>query len=542
MARRLGPTLAAQLALALGACGEGAVEVVLEQPSAEAARPVGASQVVVRAHRADGDIETRTSVIRDGRFDLGDLPVADYTGMTVELRDEVGVMVGFGRSTAGLEVSADGRATYSIPVRRPRAYLIGNAAGARITDPLDGADDDSIEIDRGAADVIMRPRRMPVTAGHITAGGADLFIASGTRVFRFDSSTDAVADTALADVGVPILDLAATPDGAWIAAATAGGVALIDTASGAIAPSGITEATGKVTFTRGADGGILAVALLAPVDTSAGCPGGSRLAITPVPGGETSARIIDTGTGLADIAGSTVSPRVLAAGYCRNAAITYDAMTGTELGAIGDVTAATVAAVAGERGWVAGTVPGVTTAEPPDNFEYTTVAATHVLATAALIDGSGRVDRLPALQQTVFTTDDETASFAQTIRAKAARVTALVPSTSGDRVTVVGVALHRNVGRSITNLGVTSLIVPPMAVHAAYAVTIVDGVGVVDRVRTRCAVCTFDASPSINEMGTGCGTTLTWLYANWQCADDAGVNNLDINLELGAGAALFGQP
>jgi hypothetical protein len=81
-------------------CGQGAVEVVLTAPSAESARPVGATQVALRAVASDGEVITRSAAIVDGAFDLGELPIADYLGMTVELRDDVGGQVGFGRSTA----------------------------------------------------------------------------------------------------------------------------------------------------------------------------------------------------------------------------------------------------------------------------------------------------------------------------------------------------------------------------------------------------------------------------------------------------------
>ena len=145
-------------------CGQGAVEVVLTAPSAESARPVGATQVALRAVASDGEVITRSAAIVDGAFDLGALPIADYLGMTVELRDDVGGQVGFGRSTATLEVQDDGTVVYPIPVRRPRLYLGGHAAGIRTTDPLDGAIAKTIQLDRGDRDVAFATRSFAPSA------------------------------------------------------------------------------------------------------------------------------------------------------------------------------------------------------------------------------------------------------------------------------------------------------------------------------------------------------------------------------------------
>jgi|JI10StandDraft_1071094.scaffolds.fasta_scaffold61608_2 hypothetical protein len=517
-------------------CGQGAVEVVLTAPSAESARPVGATQVALRAVASDGEVITRSAAIVDGAFDLGALPIADYLGMTVELRDDVGGQVGFGRSTATLEVQDDGTVVYPIPVRRPRLYLGGHAAGIRTTDPLDGAIAKTIQLDRGDRDVAFATRSFAPSAA-MAAAGADLYVASGSRIFRFDSDADALASEPLADVGAPIVDLAGTGDGRWLAAATPAGVALVEIATGARPTSGIVGAVAAVTFSRSSTGAPLVVGLADAV-TDGTCPRASRLLISTVPGDETSVRTIDAGTGLADLGGAAELPRVVAAGYCAGAAITYDLESLAEVGRLAGVPQATAVAVARDRAFVAGTQPGVTATDPESGIEYTTAAAFHQLAQVTMVDGSGRVDALPPIQQTVYTTDEDTATFSQTIRAKAARVTGLVASPTGDRVTVLTGALLRNVGRLFAGANV----IPPMAVHASYAFTVVDDDNLIERLRSRCMVCTFDASAEIDELGRGCGTALLWTYANWACSDEPGVANVADDLELGAGAALFGQP
>jgi hypothetical protein len=57
-------------------------------------------------------------------------------------------------------------------------------------------------------------------------------------------------------------------------------------------------------------------------------------------------------------------------------------------------------------------------------------------------------------------------------------------------------------------------------------------------VRTRCRVCMEPSS----EMGTGCTSASSWLYANWVCVTPPGLLEPVMDLELGGVAAVFGAP
>lgn len=115
------------LLLALVGCGTeppaaGGVELVLDIPNGML-DPVGFTTVEITLHQPGGDVVRSAAIGPDKRFDLGDMDPAAAVSIEAALRDESGVVVGYGRTAAAADLAAG--ATITVPVRRPIVYFAG---------------------------------------------------------------------------------------------------------------------------------------------------------------------------------------------------------------------------------------------------------------------------------------------------------------------------------------------------------------------------------------------------------------------------------
>ena len=547
MPRRRAIIAAATLA-GLGACEDGTVHVVLVRPAVESARPQPAATAVLRLV-PDGTAETvlRTGAIREDRIDFGEIPVDAYARASIELRDPSNGLVAFGRIVEPITVEPSGDATITIPIRRPRVLAVGPAPSRAAgpddpVAPLETASTMTVQLDvsGGATPAVARPA--PGATRLTAVAGADQFVAVGGAIHRLDTYTDAFVPGALADVGQPILDLAGSGDGRWLAAGTAGGLFLVDLAAPTPQQYLMGRRVDAVTFAVDADGVGVAVALVDASRSALQCPRASKLVVIRPGEPETAGREIDPGGGVADIAGSPTRPRIVAAGVCGNRSLLVGLDPDRIVETVTTVTAPTVTTSLADRAWIAGMRPGVVQAVPGTNGqeEYTaTGAIPEIIGWDLTTDTSARFD-LPELSETIFTRDDDISSISQTTNAKNAAIQGMAVTPTGDQLTLAVTELY-NHPPLIIDAGLlgTFPVIPPIVLHGSRMLVVSTQTSRVEQVvRTRCKVCMEPSS----EMGTGCTSAASWLYADWVCVSPPGLLEPMTDLELGGVSAIYGAP
>lgn len=551
------------VALALGACGQGSIEVVLRLPVDEASRPKEAAQISLRADRTSGDPVTLTAPIRDGAFALGELPVDDYTGMTVELRSASGGTVGYGRAALPVEVDPEGRLIYEIPVRRPRAYLAGPTPEETIEAPEVLTRPRLLRIDRGTAEIMtdVWPLAPGLTGAIVASAGPDLFLAVDAQLFRLDSSTDTFGADPIATLPAGITDLTGSPDGQFLVAAAGTDLVIVDLATGAVRATAAGGPVGAVTLGREPDGTWSAVALVDAARTAAQCPKSSRLVLTPLGAAEAGSRSIDLGGGVADVAGTTTRPFVVAADLCGNRATVIelgpDARTVVSAVAPSPcvpsknvVCAPTAVAAVADQAWIGGTVPAVEAlqpqAPPGTPFPYTSVGAHHQLVTVDLVGAPAiaRIAELPEIQQALETVDGAGFVINRNMKARGAVVSALSVSADGSIVTMSSNSMGKAVGVILSTTFEDVPIVPAIALHMSHQLAVSTQTGALEAsLRTKCTSCENEL---YNEAGFDLGRrcfviAADYLYPAWNCARHAG-GEPATDFEGGSSSALFGRP
>lgn len=527
----------------LAGCPDGEVEIVLQQPSADDARPGTPARVVVTAERTDGREEVRTATVQGGAFDLGTLPIADYSAVSARLESATGAVLGFGQVDGALAVEDSGRTLVTIPVRRPRAYVAGPAPGATIDGPLTAAQASLLRVDRGGEAVLTGTMPLPAAAALTASAGPDLFVAAGNRVFRLDTALDLFDAEPVADLGTPILDLAGSADGTILVAGTGMGVHVIDLASRAVTTFDIGGRADVVTTGRDRDGATVAVALRGPALT---CPGNGTLAIVRPADGELAVRMI-AAPGLRDVAGVPGRPLLVGAGFCQNKAILVDLGTDA-LTEVGPVQAPTAAVADRGRAYVVGATPATFGSledpddSPADTEEFTRVGTHHQLAIVDLADQTSRTIDLPPIVLSVYTREDDVGSIAQVVKAKLAVAPAISLSATGEQLLITSNSHYRLPSLFVDVLGVPQPVFPPMTVHATHVYGVSTQTGAIESTtRVRCHACERDDDDQLNGLGTVCSTpTYTWLYESWACSPIA-AGEVPGDFEAGSASTLYGR-
>jgi hypothetical protein len=543
--RRAAIFAAATLAGLVG-CEDGTVHVVLVRPAVDTARPQPAATAVLRL-ATEGEEVLRTGAVTEDRIDFGTIPVDSYIRAEVALRDLSNGLVAFGRVSEDIVIESSGDATITIPIRRPRLLAVGPAPSRAVgpddpVAPLETASTMTVQLDvsGGMMPAIARPA--PGATRITAAAGLDQFVAVGGAIHRLDTYTDAFIGGAFADVGQPILDLAGSNDGRWLAVGTAGGMFLVEVAAPTPRQFLMGRRVDAVTFSVDADGVSVAVALVDASRSTLQCPRASRLVVVRPTEPETAGREIDPGGGVADIAGSPMRPRVLVAGVCGNRSLLVGLDGDRIVQMVTTVTAPTVATALGDRAWIAGIRPGVVQPVPGTGGaeQYTAAGAIPEIVSWDLTnDMSTRFD-LPALSETVYTRDDDISSISQTTNAKNAAIQGMAVSPTGDQLTLAVTELY-NHPPLIIDAGIlgTFDVIPPIVLHGSRLLVVSTQTSRVEQVvRTRCKVCMEPSS----EMGTGCTSASSWLYADWVCVSPPGLLEPGTDLELGGVSAIYGAP
>lgn len=551
---RLAPSVV--ISLGLLACGQGSVEVVLRLPIDPSATPGEATQIVLRADRADGDPVTLTAPIRDNRFELGDLPVDDYTAMTVELRGASGGTVGYGRAGEALDVSPTGALIYEIPVRRPRTYLAGPTPEETVDAPDTVSLPRLLRVDRGSSTIesLSVPLAADQAGAIVASAGPDLFLAVGPKIYRLDSSTDELSDQPIATAPATITDLTGTLDGRFLVASAGANLVVVETATGATRVVGASGPVGAVTLGHAPDGGWLAVGLVDAARTATQCPRQSSLLVTTLGLDDAEAKTIALGTGVADVAGPTARPYLIAAALCSDRVLAIDLAT-DEVTPISEpanvpcdkssVCAPSAVAASDDQAWVGGTVAALLAIQVDGDFQYTSVGAHHQLATIDL-SGAPRVAgiaELSELQQVLEPTDRLGFVLNRNMKARVASVSALSVSADGSIVTLCSNSQAKATGVVLTGPFAPTPYVPAIALHVSYQIAISTQTGAVETsLRTRCHVCASEptASPQF-DLGKLCVLTDDYLYPSWACAPYTGGEPVT-DFEGGSSSSLFGRP
>jgi hypothetical protein len=520
------------------------VQVVIVQPAVESARPAPATTAVLRLLPEGGDELFRTGTIQENRIDFGEIPVDAYVQASVELRDISNGLVGYGRVVEDIGVPSDGDVTITIPIRRPRMLAVGPAPSRAIgTDdpvaPLESASSTTVQLDVSGGAMPAITRTAPGATRITAVAGADPFVAVNGAIFRLDTYTDSFVDAPFTDVAATVLDLAGSADGRWLAAGTPNGMSLIDVASPQT-PSLFLQGqrVDAVTFTVDSDGQPVAVALIDAARSELQCPRASRIVVVRPGEPETAGRDIDPGGGIADIAGSSTRPRLVAAGPCGNRSLLIgldpDRVVATEM----TVTAPTAAASLADRAWIGGIRRGVVMGSGAEM--WTAVGAIPELVSFDLAtDMAVRFD-LPQLSEVMFTRDDGINSISQTTNAKSAAIQGLAVSPTGDQLVLAVTELynHPHLVVSVPLFGDFDVF-PPIVLHGSRLLVVSTQTNRIEQVvRTRCSVCMEPSS----EMGTGCGSAPDYLYANWVCVSSPGLLEPVMDLELGGVSAVYGAP
>ena len=543
-------------ALVGSACGQGEVEVVLRLPEAEAALPEAADQVTLRAERADGDPVILTAPVRDGAFDLGELPVDAYRRLTVTLTSAGGGLVGYGRAETPLEVSADGRVRYEIPVRRPRTYAAGPTPDAVIEAPQTAETARLLRIDRGGAAVAAVVLALPPgqTPRVVASAGADLFLGVGATVLRLDTSLDAVVAEPVATVGAAVVDLAGSADGRYLVIGAGTELTVVDLTSGSARTVAAGGPVGAVTVASEPDGTLAAVALVNAVKVPSQCAGvRSQAVVTPLDTAEAGARTIEFDTGVADLAGTSARPFIAIAALCANrvlvAELGPDTVTAVTAApptpcttAVPDVVCAPTAVVAtDDHAWAAGTVPS-----KPGTGAAPEIGARHQLASLALAAAPTleQIVTFPELTQPLAPVGKTNLVFDRNMKARNAVASALSLSEDGAQVTLTSNAMAIAPRVFIPDPFFGNIeMVPWTVMHQSQQFAVSTRTGAIEaQRRTRCTVCTSDTNAGLAfELGSSCAVSVTYLLPDWQCgpaADSAPV----ADFEGASSSSLFGRP
>lgn len=522
------------------------MHVILTRPAVESARPQPAATAVLRLV-GDGDEVFRTGPVTDDTINFGEIPVDAYRRASVELRDSSNGLVAYGRIAEEIVIESSGDATISIPIRRPRVIAVGPAPSRGVgpddpVAPLETASTMTVQLDvsGGAMPAIARPA--PGATRITAAAGADQFVTVGGAIHRLDTYTDAFATGAFADIGQPILDLAGSSDGRWLAAGTAQGMFLVEVAAPTPRQFLMGRRVDAVTFSVDADGVAVAVALTDASRSPLQCPRASKLVVVRPSEPETAGREIDPGGGVADIAGSPSRPRLVAAGVCGNRSLLVGLDGDRIVQMATTVMAPTAVTALDDRAWIAGVRPGVVQPVPGTNGmeQYTATGAIPEIISFDLTTDMGARFDLPELSETMFTRDDDISSIAQTTNAKSAAIQGMAVTPTGDQLTLAVTELY-NHPPLIIDAGIlgTFDVIPPIVLHGSRLLVLSTQTSRVEQVvRTRCKVCMEPSS----EMGTGCTSAASWLYADWVCVSPPGLLEPGTDLELGGVSAIYGAP
>src|SRR3954463_6275110 len=139
MCRRLALALPGLWLLA-GCPQTGWFDLELSLPTVTELRPNGMTTVEVLAASPDMAPISNRSVIDDGHFSAGDLPVGNNVQINVLLHDVTNRLVGLGEAPELVDIIGDKKTTLTIPVRKPFIYAASGSSLYTFDPTLDPRD------------------------------------------------------------------------------------------------------------------------------------------------------------------------------------------------------------------------------------------------------------------------------------------------------------------------------------------------------------------------------------------------------------------
>lgn len=433
----------------LAACsseGTGSLELTLTLPTDPDLRPAGMTTVTVTATEPGGPPMSTTSVLVDGRFSAGDIPIGADVQIGVVLRDVSNRIVGVGQAGHPVDIVGDQPTQLAIPVRRPFVYASSGSALVSFDPTLDPRDPRF----QGTLAGITAPRFT------ISVGGDRLAVVTDSQVHVVETATNAIRGMIPVPAGTR--DAAAVPGTAKLAVAHAAGITIVDldTSTAVTADVGPVD---RVTVGPGGDGALVAyglVARVAPPDLPppmGACDGSSSLVRVAIDSAAASAPI-ELGEAVSDLAaapdGGLVFATLPCAGQVARLASDID-IAGVTLEKVSDLERASALSVQGDRIYAAGTATATPYCGTTACNASTQVACPATQSNAAIYASEGArlvvqsisfdgerpiVLEIPGRRETIIDIEDDARQHAQVLKAMGAVPIDLVTLPGGQYLAV----------------------------------------------------------------------------------------------------------
>ncbi|MBI4510749.1 MAG: hypothetical protein HY698_14030 [Deltaproteobacteria bacterium] len=348
-----GARLVANVALVLGlACaGEGGVRIRIDAPVDPTLSPLDERVATVALLTEEEgqllQLATRPAGDRSSSLGLGEIRVGEGVRLALQVLSPTGRMLGHGRATGPVEVSAERVSEVPIRLRRPLAFV----AGAFDLRAFDTTLDPGEPMERGIA-----VGSFPVAVAP-TPDGGELVVIAAERLHLLSTSNHKPLENAKVSLAAGARDVAVSPDSRWALVTHDAGLSVVDLSS----PREGHET--KPTFLPlGRVGGVavdnnVGYVLIDKAEAGS-CAGRSSIQPVPLPVPETLPSPIELDMGVNDLAVDPSSGRLLLGAACLGLRLLSPSSGGQATLELLAMEMPTVVAIQGRRAWAAGQVPG----------------------------------------------------------------------------------------------------------------------------------------------------------------------------------------
>jgi DNA-binding beta-propeller fold protein YncE len=204
--------------------GDTSVRISLDVPQMAALAPIDERvanlTLVVQGDGVAPQIQTVSVGSRQGELPIGDVPIGNGLRVSLVASTAGGRLIGYGRATAPFDLSAGETEALTVRMRRPFAYVSGQAQISVF--------DTTLEPQQPYLAPLAPVSSTPLAVA-TSPDGADVATVDGTSLVLV-STADHQTVIGQATVGAGARDIAFSPDGKTLAVATATGVTLVDVA------------------------------------------------------------------------------------------------------------------------------------------------------------------------------------------------------------------------------------------------------------------------------------------------------------------------
>jgi hypothetical protein len=523
----------------VAACeGSGALELTLSLPTETSLRPPDPRSITVTAAPPGEDPVSNTTVLDNGVFAAGELPIGEDVQIGVVLRDVSNRIVGVGEADQPVDVVGDAPTRLTIPVRRP--FVFASAPdGLHSFDPTLDPRDAAFQ---GKLAGISAP------LFSLSVGGDRLAVVGMSAVTVVRTDTNAVTGSVAIPAGAR--DAAAVPGTHKIAIGHATGISIVDldamsVDTAAVGPvdrvtSGPAQ-DGKL-FVYGLVGRVVAPELPPPMGT---CEGSSSLVVVDVDApGVVAPKLLNDK--VSDLAAAPDVDSLFAALPCSGQVMRVTGDLTSEIGAptleqVASLPRAAVLTVAGGRVWAAGTEPAQATcagtcttasivscsAGGADDVLYAMEGASVVVQSIPVGGGAPVEFRPPGRRETMIDDDDDAEQHAQVLKSIGVVPLDLVTLPGGQYVSLV--TQNRYFIAALQDQISGTVLLPCLdAVTNDWLLFDLASSSVAQRVRTHCDV----------EVGGSGGNPI--LFPNWKCEAPPPAETAPSDYQATSVGALFG--